>query len=101
MAFFYATGYKGVVEIDQAKALLYYTFSANGGNQGSQMALGFRYWTGIGVNDDCLTALHWYETAAEHCEFRTPGSTSISILHRELQQWRSSCLDLPEVGLCP
>ncbi|TDL23048.1 HCP-like protein [Rickenella mellea] len=66
LAFFYSTGYDNVVEVDQAKALLYYTFAANGGSQGAQMALAYRFWAGIGVNDDCQQSLEWYQTAAEH-----------------------------------
>ncbi|KAI5123803.1 hypothetical protein M0805_009098 [Coniferiporia weirii] len=65
LAFFFATGYNGVVDVDQAKALLYYTFAALGGDQGAQMALGYRHWAGIGVNDDCAHALEWYQMAAE------------------------------------
>ena len=65
LAFFHDTGYKNVVEINQAKALLHYTFAAYGEDRGAQMALGYRYWAGIGVNDDCMQALEWYQLAAE------------------------------------
>ena len=68
LAFFYATGYKDTVPIDQAKALLYYTFAAHTGEKGAQMALGYRFWAGIGVNDDCKQALDWYRAAADICE---------------------------------
>jgi SEL1 protein len=68
LAFFYGTGYKDVVPVDQAKALLYYTFAAHSGDKGAQMALGYRYWAGIGVNDDCKDALDWYQSAAEQCK---------------------------------
>lgn len=68
LAFFYSSGYSNVVEIDQAKALLHYTFAAHGGDQGAQMALGYRHWAGIGVNDDCLQSLDWYQMAAEQCK---------------------------------
>ena len=50
--------------MDQAKAQLYYTFAAAGGHRGAQMALGYRYWTGIGVGEDCAKAVEWYERAA-------------------------------------
>ena len=69
VAFFYATGYDNVTSVDQSKALLYYTFAAHGGDQGAQMALGYRHWAGIGVNDDCGFALDWYQMSAEQCEF--------------------------------
>ncbi|KAG8930161.1 ERAD-associated protein [Tulasnella sp. 418] len=65
VAFFYATGYANVVDVDQSQALLHYTFGALSGSQTSQMALGYRHWAGIGVNEDCMTALGWYEKAAE------------------------------------
>ncbi|EJD08119.1 HCP-like protein, partial [Fomitiporia mediterranea MF3/22] len=65
LGFFHATGYSNIVEVDQAKALLYYTFAAHGGDQGAQMALGYRHWAGISVNDECMQALEWYQMAAE------------------------------------
>ena len=68
IAFFYATGYEKAVELDQAKALLFYTFAAFGGDQGAQMALAYRHWAGIGVNDECMQSLEWYQMAAEQCE---------------------------------
>lgn len=49
-------------------AQLYYTFAANGGDKGAQMALGYRYWSGIGTLEDCKRAVDWYEHAAEHCK---------------------------------
>ncbi|KAG0708300.1 hypothetical protein DFH29DRAFT_891824, partial [Suillus ampliporus] len=45
LAFLHATGYADVVPIDQAQALFYYTFAAQGGDKGAQMALGYRYWS--------------------------------------------------------
>lgn len=65
LAFFHATGYADVVPIDQAQALLYYTFAAQGGHKGAQMALGYRYWSGIGTIEDCGRAVEWYEAAAD------------------------------------
>jgi TPR repeat protein len=65
LAFFHATGYRNVVPVDQAKAQLYYTFSAHAGDRAAQMALGYRYWTGIGVVEDCERAVEWYGEAAE------------------------------------
>ncbi|KDQ19961.1 hypothetical protein BOTBODRAFT_142608 [Botryobasidium botryosum FD-172 SS1] len=64
LGFFYASGYGGVVPVDQAKALLYYTFAAHGGEISAKMVLGYRYWAGIGVRETCRTALEWYEAAA-------------------------------------
>lgn len=51
--------------VDQGKAQLYYTFAANGGDKGAQMALGYRYWSGIGTQESCKRALTWYGSAAE------------------------------------
>lgn len=65
VAFFYSTGYHGVVPVDQAKAQLYYTFAANGGDKGAQMALGYRYWSGIGTRESCERAVGWYGAASE------------------------------------
>lgn len=92
LAFFYSTGYKDVAEVDQAKALLYYTFAALGGDQGAQMALGYRYWAGIGVNDECMQALDWYQSAAEYCACIAHPS---DLPHAEmaLQRWPSSSRD--------
>ncbi|KAL4079286.1 hypothetical protein J3A83DRAFT_4208580 [Scleroderma citrinum] len=65
LAFFYATGYADVVSIDQTKALLYYTFAAQGGDKGAQMALAYRYWSGISTLEDCPRTVGWYEEAAD------------------------------------
>jgi len=65
VAFFYSTGYHGVTLVDQAKAQLYYTFAANGGDKGAQMALGYRYWSGIGTQESCERAVGWYGAASE------------------------------------
>jgi TPR repeat protein len=73
VAFFHATGYQKIVPVDQARAQLYYTFAANGGDKGAQMALAYRYWSGIGTLDDCNRAVDWYERAAEQ------GMSSISL----------------------
>lgn len=68
LGFFHATGYKDIVPVDQAKAQLYLTFAGHSGHKGAQMAMGYRYWSGIGVVEDCMTALSWYEDAAEQCK---------------------------------
>lgn len=68
LAFFHATGYHEVVPVNQAKAQLYYTFAAQSGDKGAQMALGYRYWTGIGSLEDCGRAMQWYEQASHQGE---------------------------------
>ncbi|KAG6837064.1 hypothetical protein H0H93_015332 [Arthromyces matolae] len=65
IGFFHSSGYRNVVPVNQAKAQLYYTFAANGGHRGAQMALGYRYWSGIGTQESCERASMWYEAAAE------------------------------------
>ncbi|EJF57566.1 HCP-like protein [Dichomitus squalens LYAD-421 SS1] len=65
VGFFHSTGYHSVVPVDQAMAQLYLTFAAHGNHKGAQMALGYRYWSGIGVAENCMAALDWYEDAAE------------------------------------
>ncbi|KDQ55097.1 hypothetical protein JAAARDRAFT_195973 [Jaapia argillacea MUCL 33604] len=120
LAFFHASGYQDVVPIDQARALLWYTFAGVGGetgvaapaagsgvsgsdeggheesghdggakdasgkeegagkeepptqrqetrkgDKGAQMALGWKYWAGVGVEEVCGRALEWYEAAGE------------------------------------
>ncbi|KAH9956533.1 hypothetical protein BC827DRAFT_1261800 [Russula dissimulans] len=83
VAFFYATGYQNVVPVDQAKAQLYYTFAAHGGDRAAQMALGYRYWTGIGVIEDCEGAVEWYNIAAEQAMARflsgPPGGRTLPL----------------------
>ncbi|EEB92773.1 hypothetical protein MPER_08671, partial [Moniliophthora perniciosa FA553] len=68
LAFFHSTGYHDIVPIDQGRAQLYYTFAANGGDKGAQMALGYRYWSGIGTLEECRRAVDWYGQAAEQGE---------------------------------
>lgn len=36
------------------------------------MALGYRYWAGIGVAENCMDSLGWYEDAAEQSESMLP-----------------------------
>ncbi|KZV81209.1 HCP-like protein [Exidia glandulosa HHB12029] len=90
-AFFYATGFGNATEADQAKALLYYTFAAHQGDYGSEMSLGFRYWSGIGVKEDCMAAMEWYEAAAEKsmATFLTgpPGGRTLPLLPTRLSDF--------------
>ena len=46
-----------LVNSSQAKALLYYTFAAFGGSSWAQMAVGYRYWSGMGVATSCEKVL--------------------------------------------
>lgn len=78
LAFFHATGYHQVVPIDQAKAQLYYTFAAQSGDKGAQMALGYRYWTGIGALEDCGRAVQWYERASHQGNGRISACNTVN-----------------------
>ena len=65
MAFLYATG--TLVNSSQSQALLHYTFGAFGGSSWAQMALGYRYWSGMGVATSCEKALDYYRRVAQVC----------------------------------
>merc|ERR1711892_725952 len=43
----------------------YYTFGAFGGSSWAQMALGYRYWSGMGVATSCDKALDYYRRVAQ------------------------------------
>ncbi|CAN6671714.1 hypothetical protein TRVA0_045S00232 [Trichomonascus vanleenenianus] len=60
----HSTGVFGAVPVDQAKASLFYTFSALGGDPRASMALGFRYLAGIGLPIDYKQAYHSYHPVA-------------------------------------
>lgn len=53
---------------NQAKAIVYYTFAASGGNTFAQMILGYRYWSGISVMSSCESALSFYRKVAKRVE---------------------------------
>ena len=53
----------------QAKAIIYYTFGALGGNPWAQMALAYRYWSGISVASSCETALTYYRKVSQKGKF--------------------------------
>ncbi|XP_075470726.1 protein sel-1 homolog 1 [Ascaphus truei] len=64
LGFLYASGLG--VNSSQAKALVYYTFGALGGNLLAHMILGYRFWAGIGVLQSCESALTHYRLVANH-----------------------------------
>lgn len=59
----YAAGI-GFSQASQAKALLHYTIAALGDNTWAQMALGYRYWSGISLANSCEKALEFYRKVA-------------------------------------
>ncbi|CAL4066256.1 unnamed protein product, partial [Meganyctiphanes norvegica] len=58
LGFMFATGVGK--NSSQAKALVHYTFAALGNSEWGQMALAYRYWSGISVASNCETALTYY-----------------------------------------
>ena len=65
IGFMYATGFGGSVTRDQAKALVYHTFAALGGNTRSEMTLAFRHHAGIGTPRNCNEAANYYKRVAD------------------------------------
>ena len=49
----------------QAKALVHYTFGALGNSRWAQMALAYRYWSGISVAANCESALTYYRKVSK------------------------------------
>lgn len=78
LAFMHATGI-GMARSNQAKALVYYMFSALGGNPLAQMAMGYRYYAGIAVPQNCENALSYYEKVAEKVADGFKFSTGLAI----------------------
>lgn len=64
IGFIYSTGIGNVVKRDQAKALLYHTFAAHGGESTAEMTMGYRYLFGIGTDESCENALYHYKNVA-------------------------------------
>ncbi|CAH8829694.1 unnamed protein product [Trichobilharzia szidati] len=63
LGFLYASGLH--VNASIPHALIYFTFAALGGDNFADMALGYRYWTGVGVEEDCEAALTHYHRVAK------------------------------------
>jgi SEL1 protein len=64
------------VQPDEQAAILHHYFGALGGDPGSQMALGYRHLTGLGVPKNCWSAVAYYQPVAEQVVqlAMTPGS---------------------------
>ncbi|KAI9766962.1 MAG: ERAD-associated protein [Candelina submexicana] len=65
IGFMYGTGIGDAVERDQAKALLYHTFAALGGDVRSEMTVAFRHHAGIGTPRNCEEAAFYYKRVAD------------------------------------
>ncbi|EYE99038.1 ubiquitin ligase complex subunit HRD3 [Aspergillus ruber CBS 135680] len=88
LGFMYATGIGGGVERDQAKALLYHTFAAEGGNTRSEMTLAYRHHAGIGAPRDCDEATYYYKRVADKAiQYYRSGPPGGHNLIREAFRW--------------
>lgn len=84
VGFMYATGIAEAVERDQAKALLYHTFAASGGNTRSEMTVAFRHHAGIGTPRNCDEAALYYKKVAEKAiEYSRSGPPGGMALQRD------------------
>ncbi|KAF2751403.1 HCP-like protein [Sporormia fimetaria CBS 119925] len=83
VGFIYATGIGGAVKSDQAKAMLYHTLAADGGDIRSQMTTAYRHLTGISTPRNCEMAVLHYKSAADkamnHIRSGPPGGHSMVI----------------------
>lgn len=85
LGFIYATGIGGAVERDQAKALMYHTFAALGGDTKSQMTVAYRHHTGVGTPRNCDEAAYWYkEVAGKAVAFSRSGPPGGQALQRDV-----------------
>ncbi|GMM56358.1 ubiquitin ligase complex subunit [Maudiozyma humilis] len=84
----YATGLFGTIEIDSAKAMLYYQRSARLGSLKAKQVLAYKYFSGINVPRDFNRALILYKEIAEQLRetyseeewlFRFPYEESFSL----------------------
>ncbi|PAV60716.1 hypothetical protein WR25_02921 [Diploscapter pachys] len=78
LGFMHATGI-GFSQSNQAKALVYYMFSALGGNPLAQMAMGYRYHSGVGVPQNCETSLSYYQQVAKKVAESVKFSTGLAV----------------------
>ncbi|KAF9135672.1 ERAD-associated protein, partial [Mortierella sp. 14UC] len=65
VGFMYSTGLGNVVERDEAKAMLYTTFSAWANDTAAELTLGYKYMHGIGTKKSCDDSLFYYKRAAD------------------------------------
>jgi SEL1 protein len=65
VGFMYATGIGGAVEQDQARAMLYHTLAAEGGDVRSEMTIAYRHSSGIATPRNCDEAVHFYREVAK------------------------------------
>lgn len=66
-------------KMNQAKALVYYTFAALSNHTYAKMSLGYRYLSGISVATNCQFALSYYRKVAKEVEQSYTFSNNPSI----------------------
>lgn len=88
VGFMYGTGIGNAVERDQAKALMYHVFAAEGGNTRSEMTLAYRYHAGIGTPKDCEHAVYYYKKVADKAiAYYRSGPPGGHALVRDSYRW--------------
>ena len=88
IGFMYATGIGDAVTRDQAKAQMYHTFAAEGGNTRSEMTLAYRSHVGIGTPRDCDRATHYYKRVADKViKYYRSGPPGGHAMFRESYRW--------------
>ena len=65
LGFMYATGIAGSVVRDQARALIFHTFAAKGGDTRAQMTVAYRHHAGVGTPRNCDEAAVYYKEVAD------------------------------------
>jgi SEL1 protein len=65
VGFMYATGIGGAVKQDQARAMLYHTLAAEGGDVRSEMTVAYHHSSGISTPRNCEEAVHFYKEVAK------------------------------------
>ncbi|ONH65969.1 ERAD-associated E3 ubiquitin-protein ligase component HRD3 [Cyberlindnera fabianii] len=65
LGFIYATGLFGEVELNQAKANMYYEFAFEQGDLRAAMVLGYRYFYGVSMPEECDKAKFYYRIVAD------------------------------------
>jgi SEL1 protein len=88
MGFMYGTGIGGSVERDQALSLVYHIFAAEGGDTRSQMTLGYRFHSGIGVPRSCDESNYYYKKVADKAiSYYRSGPPGGNTMTRESFRW--------------
>jgi len=80
LGFMYATGLG--VKSNQAKSLAYFKFSALGNDSFGQMAMAYRYWSSINLEQNCEMALYFYSKVATHIAKRISTNRIGNLVHR-------------------